>query len=243
MRTPKPRELLQVWERGAGQPALTRALILLAVASPEQDNEALASWNIGRRDGLLLNLRGALFGPEIRCLTDCTNCGEQIELNFRIGDVRVPHGETGRAYRIATHGYEVQFRLPDSADLLALQGAPPSQAEGHLLSRCILGARIENGEVAAVELPAPVLSALSQAMSEADPQAEVLLEVSCPSCTAVAPALFDIVSHLWTELDAWARRMLREVHALALAYGWSEAEILRMSARRRRAYLDLLPGI
>jgi hypothetical protein len=56
----------------------------------------------------------------------------------------------------------------------------------------------------------------------------------------VSPAPFDIVSHLWTELDAWARRMLREVHALAATYGWSEAEILRMSATRRRAYLDLI---
>jgi len=79
-------------------------------------------------------------------------------------------------------------------------------------------------------------------MSEADPQAEILLEVSCPACSYVSPAPFDIVPHLWAELDAWAKRMLREVHSLAVVYGWSEAEILRMSAARRRIYLDLTGG-
>ena len=34
-------------------------------------------------------------------------------------------------------------------------------------------------------------------------------------------------------------RILREVHTLAAAYGWSEAEILALSPARRRVYLEL----
>jgi hypothetical protein len=37
-----------------------------------------------------------------------------------------------------------------------------------------------------------------------------------------------------------ARRLLREVHELARAYHWSEADILRLDRRRRRRYLALL---
>ena len=33
---------------------------------------------------------------------------------------------------------------------------------------------------------------------------------------------------------------LAEVHALAAAYGWTEAEVLALSAARRRAYLELV---
>lgn len=244
MRMPETTELLRVWERGAGKPAAIRALLLMTTALPRQDSEELAHWNIGRRDRLLLNLRDALFGPEIRCLTDCTHCGEPIELDFHIDDIRVPHGEPGRAYHTAADGYEVRFRLPDSTDLLALgveqQGEQPAQAERQLLARCVLDAWTQDGDADVAALPNAVLRAVSQGMSEVDPQAEVLLEVSCPTCSHVSPAPFDIVSHLWTELDAWARRMLGEVHALARVYGWSEAEILRMSAARRRAYLDLI---
>jgi hypothetical protein len=240
MRTPDTTELLRVWEQGAGKPAAIRALMLMTAVSPERDGGALARWNIGRRDRLLLNLRDTLFGPDIHCLTDCTRCGEPIELDFRIDDIRVPHGEPGRAYHAAADGYEVQFRLPDSTDLLALEGELPAQAERRLLARCVVDAWTKEGDVEAITLPDAVLSAVSREMSEADPQAEILLEVSCPACSSVSPAPFDIVSHLWAELDAWARRMLREVHALALVYGWSEAEILRMSPARRRTYLDLI---
>lgn len=240
MRTPDTTALLRVWEQGADKAAPVRALLLMMAVSPEDDTGALARWNIGRRDRLLLDLRDALFGPEIHCLTDCMRCGEPIELDFRVADICVPHGEPGRVYHTAAAGYEVQFRLPDSTDLLALEGDLPAQAERQLLARCVVDAWTKEDDAVVTTLPDTVLSAVSQGMSEADPQAEVLLEVSCPACSSVSPAPFDIVSHLWTELDAWARRMLREVHALARVYGWSEAEILRMSAARRRTYLDLI---
>lgn len=239
---PEPTELLQVWERGAGQPATIRALLLMKAVLPQTEGEALAHCNIGQRDQVLLNLRDALFGPEIHCLTDCTNCGGQIELDFRIDDIRAPHGEPGRAYHIAADGYEVQFRLPDSTDLLSLDGELAAQAERRLLARCLVDARTKEGDVDVATLPDAVWSAVSRGMGEADPQAEVMLEVSCPMCSAVSPASFDIVSHLWSELDAWARRMLRQVHALAAVYGWSEAKILRMNDARRRAYLELIGG-
>ena len=48
----------------------------------------------------------------------------------------------------------------------------------------------------------------------------------------------DIVSFLWSEISSLAKRHLREVHTLAWAYGWSEADILAMSPARRQFYLE-----
>jgi len=48
------------------------------------------------------------------------------------------------------------------------------------------------------------------------------------------------VAYLWNEIDAWAYRTLQEVHTLAKAYGWSEEEILRLSAWRRHFYISLV---
>ena len=38
---------------------------------------------------------------------------------------------------------------------------------------------------------------------------------------------------------AQASALMRDVHALATSYGWSEADVLDLSPRRRAVYLDL----
>ncbi|HUD55174.1 MAG TPA: hypothetical protein VMR02_08095 [Terracidiphilus sp.] len=43
-----------------------------------------------------------------------------------------------------------------------------------------------------------------------------------------------------TQIEARARRLLYEVHTLAAAYGWSEREILSLSAPRRALYLEMV---
>ncbi len=77
-------------------------------------------------------------------------------------------------------------------------------------------------------------------MAEADPLADARLALSCPACGRPWEAAFDVVAFLWGELDAWARRTFAEVHALASAYGWREADVLALSPERRRIYLDLV---
>ena len=94
--------------------------------------------------------------------------------------------------------------------------------------------------IPAHELPDDLLAALADEMSARDPQAEVLLDLTCPACGSRWQALFDIAAFFWTELAAEAKRLLREVDALARAYGWREADILALSPQRRQAYLELV---
>ena len=47
------------------------------------------------------------------------------------------------------------------------------------------------------------------------------------------------MSFLWTEIEAWAWRMLSDVHTLARAYGWGERDILALSPTRRQFYLEM----
>ena len=77
-------------------------------------------------------------------------------------------------------------------------------------------------------------------MAEVDPQADVQMDLTCPACGHQWQALFDIESFFWREISAWANRILREVHALASAYGWRESDILSMSTWRRQTYLNLI---
>ena len=84
--------------------------------------------------------------------------------------------------------------------------------------------------------------AIEERMAELDPMVQVEMQLSCPGCGHEWAEPFDIASYLWTELGDQALRLLREVHTLADAYGWSESEILAMNPHRRRAYLELVTG-
>jgi hypothetical protein len=103
-----------------------------------------------------------------------------------------------------------------------------------------LGGPLRGEERSADELPVEVVDELMVRMAEADPQADVQLAMACPACEHEWLAMFDIESFFWTEIEAWVYRTLRQVHTLASAYGWHEAEILAMSAWRRERYLEMM---
>ncbi len=235
-----PAALLAAWEQGATQPPLRRALTLLAAARPERSPDDLARASVGERDAMLLRLREELFGDALEATAECPKCGEPLELAFGTDDVRVPPPAPGHDLRLEAFGYEVRFRPPNSADLLALAGSEPERAREALLLRCVVAASRAGGPAAPDELPEDVLAAVSNRMAEADPQADVSVALTCPSCSHAWSMLFDILSYLWSEVDDWAERLLLEVHQLASAYGWSESDILALGARRRRIYLELV---
>ena len=69
--------------------------------------------------------------------------------------------------------------------------------------------------------------------------AALLVSLACTACGEKWEVAFDPSSFLAEELGAEARRAMAEVASLARAYGWSEREILAMSAARRQGYLEL----
>lgn len=154
------------------------------------------------------------------------------------GSVDAPGGSI---VRVRQGGWDVEFRLPGVADLAA--AARAADPRGALLARCLVSAVHDGVAVAADELPGPVQRRIADAVEAADPGADLALNVACPECGAATRAELDIASYLWTELDAWARDVLLDVHLLATAYGWSEPEILALSPLRRRYYLELCADV
>jgi hypothetical protein len=239
---PGQAELLGIWERGEGQWPWRRALTLLSGIAPGTPDDELASMPIGRRDAALLDLREQLFGNAFTGITACPDCGEEIELTFEASEVRrtAAHGDEG-PFTISTGRYEVTFRLPDTADLMHLDGASGlAAARAELLARCVTSALRDGAAIVATELPPELVDVVTARMSEADPQADVAFEVACPSCAHAWLEPFDVVTFLWTELASWARSLLFDVHQLASAYAWSEHDVLRLSPARRNAYLEML---
>lgn len=244
MRALSASELLNAWERAFGQSAIRRGLTLLEAACDDASSEQLAQLSIGQRDARLLTLREWTFGSNLTSLTSCPACGERLEVSFMASDLftSVPSEVTGEL-ALAADGYEVRFRLPNSRDLIATsEEKETSAARAVLIERCVFSIRRDGRETGHPSLPQSVVDAISAKMADADPQALVQLAMRCPDCSNEWQAQFDIGSFFWAEINAWATRVLNEVHVLASAYGWREADILHMSAWRRQCYLNLVSG-
>ncbi|TXI20842.1 MAG: phage baseplate protein [Nitrosomonas sp.] len=254
MRNLSAAELLTVWERTHGQLPMHQAMEVLAAAFPEHTFEQLAQLSIGQRDGLLLLLRERLFGTKLNSMAVCPQCQQRVELVFNTSDVktqshRIEADDTENTVMSLTmEGYEVNFRLPNSFDLMSIAAcANTAQAQKQLLNQCIQSVSTaskndaEPGNLGGnFQLPASLQEAIVKRMAESDPQANTQLALTCPDCNHNWSAAFDIVTYLMEEIHRWAKHMLREIHALARAYGWREADILAMAPTRRRAYLELL---
>jgi len=246
MRPLSAHTIIRLWEWGQGRNLADRALGLLVVALPDRSQDELASLSLGRRDALLLDLREQTFGPTLDSYGECPECRQGMEFTLRVSDLIVPpegpeSDRERRELELASGDYAIRFRLPDSSDLSRLaECRDVSEARGLLAERCLLRATRGGREAALRELPDDVLAKLSARMIECDPQAEVLLDMDCPACGHSWLAVFEIASFFWNEISARAMRLLREVDALARAYGWSEADILSMSAARRQLYLEMV---
>ena len=245
-------EELRIWESGNRQTLATRSLMLLAAALPNSPPGDLARLPIGRRDALLLSLRELMFGSRIDGIAACPKCDERLDLMFDVAEIRAANdsgiSEAASQHVLKLNGFEVIFRPPDSTDLEAIAGCPDADSgRDKLLERCAIQvAREDPGSdepVSLGELPATVVTALVEKMGDVDPQANVKLNLACPACQYTWEAVFDIASFFWGEITDWAKRMLRQVHILASSYGWSEKDILEMSAERRSHYVQMIEGM
>jgi hypothetical protein len=235
-------QLLAAWERGLNQPPARRVLTLLNADDDGGTFEALARLSIGERDRRLLCLREQMFGPHLNAIAECPACGESLEVDFNIADVRVePNEPTSEPFTLEHEGYVVAFRLPASLDLGSLdENAAAVENRRRLVELCVLSASRSGSVISADELPEELVAAIAAQMAKADPQAEILITMQCPACPHQWSTPLDIGAFFWAELNAWATRLLREILLLAAAYGWREPDILALSPTRRQLYLEML---
>jgi hypothetical protein len=234
-------ELLSVWERCIAQRPEARALALLSVACDDIPVAELARLAIGARDAQLLELRERTFGSHFAAIAECPACRHALEVSFETADIRVSSQSQGpQSLIVERDGYVAKIRLPNSLDLAEVAAGVGREPRRRLFELCVLEAHRGEHAIEAVDLPESLANHAAEVMAERDPQATIELAMNCPQCSHGWNALFDVVTFFWGEIQAWSIRMLRDVHELASAYGWREADIFALSPARRQTYLDLM---
>ena len=225
--------LLDAWQRGAAEAGLMRPLSLLALACADRPSGDWADLSVAELNIELLRLRRITFGDALRGCLPCGACGSTIEFETSVSAM-LDLLESLRPREKATweSGSAIfSMRPATSRDLAAIASA--ADPRRGLLARCLL-VDSDAGEA--------LLACEDQAIEQfnrLNQGAETRFALPCAACGAAEHADLDIGRFLWAELRHAAVNLLRDVHDLASAYGWSERSILAMNARRRAVYLEM----
>jgi hypothetical protein len=231
--------MLQAWESGVAAGPLDRAPSLLHSLGAIPASVRTDDLSVGQCDARLFELRRAMFGETLELVVTCPACQTEIELVVELAQLQPPVREGPMPpLTVRADGYTLVCRIPCNEDLRVLSHRGGEVTFRDLLEQCVLEVTSSGGpSVAPRELPEATAEAVAEALAESDPGAHTALRVRCPCGSEWADEL-DIREVMWSDLTEWVGRTLAEVHRLARAYGWSEAEILAMSGWRRHWYLE-----
>lgn len=229
--------ILDLADAAQGEAPIARALRIAAAAGA--DAAHLRDAPLGHLHGVTLGFHAALAGPRLDAVATCPACGTLVEFALdaealRALDRAPATGEV--TLKSAAGEWRARWRVPTAGDLAEIAGR--EDAASALLALCcdVTG---PDGQGAA-DAPGELVERIELALADADPLAELTVGLECPQCEAVFVADVDPIAFVWREVQVHARRALRDVDALARAYGWTEAEVLALSEHRRAAYLEIV---
>jgi hypothetical protein len=235
--TVRAQTILDLADAAQGESPIARALRVAAAAGA--DAADLRDAPLGRLHAASLGFHEALAGPRLDAVATCPACASLVEFVLDGDALRELDREaaTGELTMLTDAGeWRVRWRVPTAGDLAEVAGR--TDAASALLELCceVTGPREEGAR----DAPNELVERIETALADADPLAELTVGLECPECGAVFDADVDPIAFVWREVQARARRLLREVDALARAYGWTEAEVLALSEQRRAAYLEIV---
>jgi hypothetical protein len=176
------------------------------------------------------------FGEQVEGVVSCRDCGESFEVSFSLRNLLanlevaakrnvVGPDEDG----IYTLSDGRRFRLPTASDQQSVLELQTDAAAGALLEQCMVaGDPMDNPQL------------VQKAMEAVGPVLDLDLDAVCPECGASESVRFDMQAHLLRVLAHEKRFLVREIHLIAVTYGWSYGEVLSLTREDRRAFVGLI---
>lgn len=219
-----------------------RVTFVLAAALAHIGGQPVAPDDIGDlcvadRQFLMHRLAEHLGMPSRWLVGTCAACGEPFDLGI---DVAVlPVKEAGEGYPVAepvTSMGRLRLRVPTGADQESLPDGDGRGAVLRLVERCRLS--VDGASVAGAGLSQADLDIIDEALDAVSPAVSTRVETSCPGCQARNEVDVDP----YFAVEYLSRQILDDVHEMAIAYHWSERDILALPTARRHEYLARIDG-
>lgn len=217
---------------GPDRPRLVTA-VLAACAVPACGDEAIWALTLAARIGGLLAVWAEASGAEdleLRLRCPGPGCGADLEAGLPVAAL-VDLAREAEAAPVFEAGEGLRLRRPTGADQRLWRGAAARDPESAILATLTLAGRLPD--------TAAARAGLAERMAEFDPLPAFAIAICCPDCGRESTLPVDLEAECLARLARVQDRLFAEVDALARRYGWTDAEILTMPARRRARYLAL----
>lgn len=208
--------ILRLFEQGVAAGPSERAALLCEASNDDVTASVLP---LGDVDRCIWALQRRLFGDPIEATSTCIECGAELEFELPAG-FDLPPRRGSDSVEIDHGGVVYVVRMPRLGDM----------DTGRLDVR-----------VLCTEAPwddATFVTAVETKLEAADPGLRVSIALACHACASTQTQALDIAGFLWKSIEQAARRLVHDTARIAAVFGWSEAEILGMTARRRALYLE-----
>jgi hypothetical protein len=175
----------------------------------------------------------------LRCLAK--ECGEEFQVELAFADfASLMKGQGGRQeVRVPLGGdREFELRLPTGRDQESWR---KSQFEDRADAAKAIVQSLAKAPGNLPERWSPEeLAVIQAAMDDADPMVAFTVHAGCPACGMEATFPVDLEAVALRILQRFRTGILRDVHDLAVGYGWTEAEVLAIRPERRAEYKRLI---
>ena len=198
--------------------------------------------SIGKRIECLLVL--AAGGPDtvLGFPFKCAGCGEEIELELTLREISEMQSEADLIEMVGVDigGRQMEFHKPRGCDQemwgKMIFSDERDAAAGMIGTFAALPGSFE-------ALQPEELSAVEEALDEADPLVNFSCRVSCGECGELNEPEIDLTETALGMLNRTQSQLVVTVHRLASQYHWSEQEIFAIPDWRRQQYLKLTEAI
>lgn len=194
--------------------------------------------NLGDRVALILQVRKFVFGDTMQCVLNCPNCQEPLSIDISVNSlVQPPAKSFTNEYSLKFEDFTLTLRPIEAADLEALtENCSSLNPKEKLVRLCIVSSKPALPE----KLTEEFIVAVSSKLEEIDPQADIVLNLTCPSCNRPFQAPLDVESFFFEEMASRVKQLEKEIHWIALNYHWSEDSILSLPLAKRKRYIELI---
>ena len=225
----------------APRPELVTAILancLRDIDAQSIDVDSLWNWTVVERLQGLLAVALASTGSVTTAVAVCSNetCRNQVELELGLSGFadESPQSKIGWT---APDGQTHDCCLPTGLD--QCDWFEHTQKNGKINAAWWINRLLPNTQnLESTQTPAIWLDALGKALAEADPLTGLCIDTTCPFCEQSLLVDIDLEWLLIEGLRSQQRRLIEQVHRLALNYHWSETEIVELPGWRREKYLS-----
>lgn len=219
---------------------VTRLLALTESGSADNREVETSLWQLSvatRLKRLLRIVRETCELTALSVLQRCPHpgCHQLLELELSLDELDALHDEAadGELLHFPPSGPRARaFRRATGDDLRCWRTSPPTP---ETVLRSLLVPESNAPDSQPAELPP--LTACAEAFSEFEGLVAFEFTAHCAHCGRHADHGVDLETMALRQLEVLQERLYRENHRLALAYGWSEPEMLQVPRARRLRYL------